>query len=142
MPRPLNQSMIDAIVHGYGDAARRMQTAGLDGVEIVASHGYLPAQFLNPRVNLRDDAYGGELDGRLRFPARGDRRHPAPRCRTASWWGCEFQVPKPTNRGSTRMRPSKRWPVSMTASNYVHITVGYVRQPSEVPIHHRAAPWP
>jgi 2,4-dienoyl-CoA reductase-like NADH-dependent reductase (Old Yellow Enzyme family) len=67
MPRPLKKPMIDAIVHGYGDAARRMQTAGLDGVEIVASHGYLPAQFLNPRVNLRDDAYGGDLDGRLRF---------------------------------------------------------------------------
>jgi 2,4-dienoyl-CoA reductase-like NADH-dependent reductase (Old Yellow Enzyme family) len=67
MPRPLKQPMIDAIVHGYGDAARRMQTAGLDGVEIVASHGYLPAQFLSPRVNLRDDAYGGALDGRLRF---------------------------------------------------------------------------
>jgi thioredoxin reductase len=27
----------------------------------------LPAQFLNPRVNLRDDAYGGDPDGRLRF---------------------------------------------------------------------------
>ena len=67
MPRPLKQAMIDAIVHGYGDAARRMQTAGLDGVEIVASHGYLPAQFLNPRVNLRDDAYGGDWEGRLRF---------------------------------------------------------------------------
>jgi 2,4-dienoyl-CoA reductase-like NADH-dependent reductase (Old Yellow Enzyme family) len=67
MPRPLKKAMIDAIVHGYGDAARRMQTAGLDGVEIVASHGYLPAQFLNPRVNLRDDAYGGDMDGRLRF---------------------------------------------------------------------------
>ena len=67
MPRPLKKPMIDAIVHGYGDAARRMQTAGLDGVEIVASHGYLPAQFLNPRVNLRDDKYGGDLDGRLRF---------------------------------------------------------------------------
>ena len=67
MPRPLKKAMIDAIVHGYGDAARRMQSAGLDGVEIVASHGYLPSQFLNPRVNLRDDAYGGDLDGRLRF---------------------------------------------------------------------------
>jgi len=54
MPRPLKKAMIDAIVRGYGDAARRMQTAGLDGVEIVASHGYLPAQFLNPRVNLRE----------------------------------------------------------------------------------------
>jgi 2,4-dienoyl-CoA reductase-like NADH-dependent reductase (Old Yellow Enzyme family) len=67
MPRPLKPAMIAAIVRGYGDAARRMQIAGLDGIEIVASHGYLPAQFLNPRVNLRDDAYGGDLDGRLRF---------------------------------------------------------------------------
>jgi 2,4-dienoyl-CoA reductase-like NADH-dependent reductase (Old Yellow Enzyme family) len=67
MPRPLRRSMINAIVQGYGDAARRMQIAGLDGVEIVASHGYLPAQFLNPRVNLRDDAYGGDFNGRLRF---------------------------------------------------------------------------
>ncbi len=67
MPRPLKLPMIRAIVEGYGDAARRMQTAGLDGVEIVASHGYLPSQFLNPRVNLRDDDYGGDLDGRLRF---------------------------------------------------------------------------
>lgn len=67
MPRALKKPLIDAIVHGYGDAARRVQTAGLDGVEIVASHGYLPAQFLNPRVNLRDDAYGGDVEGRLRF---------------------------------------------------------------------------
>jgi 2,4-dienoyl-CoA reductase-like NADH-dependent reductase (Old Yellow Enzyme family) len=67
MPRPLKLPMIRAIVHGYGDAARRMETAGLDGVEIVASHGYLPSQFINARVNLRDDEYGGDLDGRLRF---------------------------------------------------------------------------
>ena len=67
MPRPLKLPMIRAIVNGYGDAARRMETAGLDGVEVVASHGYLPSQFLNPRVNLRDDGYGGDLDGRLRF---------------------------------------------------------------------------
>ena len=67
MPRPLKRPMIRAIVGGYGDAARRMQTAGMDGVEIVASHGYLPSQFLNPRVNRRDDEYGGDLEGRTRF---------------------------------------------------------------------------
>jgi 2,4-dienoyl-CoA reductase-like NADH-dependent reductase (Old Yellow Enzyme family)/thioredoxin reductase len=67
MPRPLRSSMIKSIVRGYGDAARRMDAAGVDGVEIVASHGYLPSQFLNPRVNLRDDEYGGDLEGRLRF---------------------------------------------------------------------------
>jgi 2,4-dienoyl-CoA reductase-like NADH-dependent reductase (Old Yellow Enzyme family) len=67
MPRALRQPLIDAIVAGYGNAARRMERAGLDGVEIVASHGYLPSQFLNPRANRRDDAYGGGLENRLRF---------------------------------------------------------------------------
>jgi 2,4-dienoyl-CoA reductase-like NADH-dependent reductase (Old Yellow Enzyme family) len=67
MPRPLSKRMIREIIDGYGSAARRLQKAGLDGVEIVASHGYLPAQFLNPRVNLREDDYGGSFDNRLRF---------------------------------------------------------------------------
>ncbi|MDQ0333034.1 2,4-dienoyl-CoA reductase-like NADH-dependent reductase (Old Yellow Enzyme family) [Mesorhizobium sp. YL-MeA3-2017] len=67
MPRALDQELIKDIIDGYGSAARRMYQAGLDGVEFVASHGYLPAQFLNPRVNLRTDEYGGSLDNRLRF---------------------------------------------------------------------------
>ena len=46
---PLSQRLIREIVAGYGDAARRLKAAGLDGCEIVASHGYLPAQFLNPK---------------------------------------------------------------------------------------------
>ncbi|CAM3041282.1 oxidoreductase [Pseudomonas plecoglossicida] len=67
MPRTLDQAMIDEIVQGYASAARRLHQAGLDGVEVVASHGYLPAQFLNPRVNLRSDGYNGGLEQRLRF---------------------------------------------------------------------------
>ena len=67
MPRPLTKRMIDEIVKGYGEAAARLRTAGLEGVEIVASHGYLPSQFLNPRVNRREDEYGGSLENRLRF---------------------------------------------------------------------------
>src|SRR5262245_30014017 len=67
MPVPLPQRMIREIVSGYGDAARRMKAAGLDGCEVVASHGYLPAQFLNPRVNQREDEYGGSMENRLRF---------------------------------------------------------------------------
>ncbi|PJI46494.1 MAG: oxidoreductase [Pseudomonas sp.] len=67
MPRELSQAMIDEIVQGYADAARRLHAAGIDGVEVVASHGYLPAQFLNPRVNRRSDGYNGDIDARLRF---------------------------------------------------------------------------
>jgi len=67
MPRALDQGMIDDIIAGYGAAARRLHQAGLDGVEVVASHGYLPAQFINPRVNRRTDGYNGDLEQRLRF---------------------------------------------------------------------------
>lgn len=67
MPRELDQGMIDEIVAGYAAAARRLHQAGVDGVEVVASHGYLPAQFINPRVNRRSDGYNGDLEHRLRF---------------------------------------------------------------------------
>ncbi len=67
MPRPMSQAMIAEVVAGYAAGARRLRQAGLDGVEIVASHGYLPAQFLNPELNLRTDQYGGDLDNRMRF---------------------------------------------------------------------------
>ncbi len=67
MPRSMPVEMIEEVIRSFGDAAKRMQEAGLDGVEIVASHGYLPAQFLNSKVNIRDDTYGGSLENRTRF---------------------------------------------------------------------------
>ena len=67
MPRAMPIPLIEEIQAGYASAARRLRDAGLDGVEVVASHGYLPAQFLNPRVNLRTDRYGGSPENRLRF---------------------------------------------------------------------------
>ncbi len=67
MPRAMPIPLIEEIRSGYASAARRLCQAGLDGVEVVASHGYLPAQFLNPRVNLRTDQYGGSAENRLRF---------------------------------------------------------------------------
>ena len=66
-PRALPEELIREIVAGYGTGARRLREAGLDGAEIVASHGYLPSQFLNPRVNRRRDGYGGSEETRLRF---------------------------------------------------------------------------
>ena len=67
MPAPMPLRLIEEIIAGYAAAAGRMAKAGIDGVEIVASHGYLPAQFLNPRINRREDRYGGSFENRLRF---------------------------------------------------------------------------
>ncbi|MHA1527967.1 MAG: oxidoreductase [Alphaproteobacteria bacterium] len=67
IPRALTGPIIRTFVEGYGAGARRVKQAGIDGVEIVASHGYLPAQFLNPHVNVREDEYGGSFENRLRF---------------------------------------------------------------------------
>ena len=67
MPRAMTSALILEIIEGFGAAAARLEAAGLDGVEVLASHGYLPSQFLNPRTNLRRDAWGGDPTGRLRF---------------------------------------------------------------------------
>ena len=67
IPRPMSRPMIRDMIACYADAGARMAEAGLDGIEIVASHGYLPAQFLNPRVNRRTDEYGGSAENRARF---------------------------------------------------------------------------
>lgn len=67
MPRAMPRQLIRDVIEGYGDAAVRLRAGGLDGVEIVASHGFLPAQFLNPNVNIREDEYGGSLENRVRF---------------------------------------------------------------------------
>jgi 2,4-dienoyl-CoA reductase-like NADH-dependent reductase (Old Yellow Enzyme family) len=67
--RPMPVALIEEVIDGYGDTAGRLIEAGYDGVEVLASHGYLPGQFLNPRLNRRDDEYGGTLENRMRFLA-------------------------------------------------------------------------
>ncbi|MDA1069906.1 MAG: FAD-dependent oxidoreductase [Proteobacteria bacterium] len=67
MPRPMPEAMIEEVIAGFGRGAGYLAEAGLDGVEIVASHSYLPAQFINPRLNQRTDRWGGSFENRLRF---------------------------------------------------------------------------
>ena len=68
-PRVMGTDYIQHLVQAFAQAARRMAEAGLDGVELVASHGMLMAQFLNPMTNFRRDQYGGSAQNRFRFVA-------------------------------------------------------------------------
>lgn len=67
IPRAMTTAMIEDVIADYGSTAARLHRAGVDGVELVASHGYLPSQFLNPQINKRTDAYGGSEENRQRF---------------------------------------------------------------------------
>lgn len=69
VPETLTTAEVKDIIAGYGTAAKRITDSGIDGVEIVASHGYLPIQFFNPAVNTRTDDYGGSPENRRRFLA-------------------------------------------------------------------------
>ncbi len=58
---------IEKAVKDFGDAAERVVSAGLDGIELHSSNGYLFNQFLSSAINDRKDDHGGDLINRARF---------------------------------------------------------------------------
>jgi 2,4-dienoyl-CoA reductase-like NADH-dependent reductase (Old Yellow Enzyme family)/thioredoxin reductase len=76
-PKELSREEIEDLIQAFILAAGRAKKAGFDGVMIHMAHGYLLQQFLSPFSNARMDRYGGDLEGRSRFPleiVRGVRR--------------------------------------------------------------------
>jgi len=65
-PKAMDIFDIKRVVGDFGDAARRCQLGGLDGVELLAS-GHLLDSFWSPLTNSRSDEYGGSLANRIRF---------------------------------------------------------------------------
>ncbi len=68
VPREMDRSDMDKVRDDFVSAARRVDEAGFDIVELHFAHGYLLACFISPLTNTRDDEYGGSLENRMRFP--------------------------------------------------------------------------
>jgi 2,4-dienoyl-CoA reductase-like NADH-dependent reductase (Old Yellow Enzyme family) len=66
-PRAATEADIKDVVDRFATTAGLLQEAGFDGVQIHSAHGYLLSQFLSPRTNLRQDAWGGSLENRARL---------------------------------------------------------------------------
>jgi len=68
IPRALSTGELSAMTDDWVAAAERALKAGFDWLEIHNAHGYLVHQFLSPLSNTRNDRYGGDFEGRIRWP--------------------------------------------------------------------------
>lgn len=66
-PRALTTEEVSQVIAEFRQSALNARAAGLDGVELHASSGYLPMQFLSSNTNHRTDRYGGSVENRIRF---------------------------------------------------------------------------
>jgi 2,4-dienoyl-CoA reductase-like NADH-dependent reductase (Old Yellow Enzyme family) len=67
-PEALDAASMKTVREAFAQATRRAARLGFELVEVHAAHGYLLHGFLSPLSNQRNDAYGGSLANRLRFP--------------------------------------------------------------------------
>jgi len=67
LPKAMDRDDIKMVLDAFRDSTLRSLDAGYDIVEVHGAHGYLIHQFLSPISNHRNDAYGGDIEGRMRF---------------------------------------------------------------------------
>jgi len=67
-PKAMDQDDMDKVIKDFCATAERADRAGFEAAEMHCAHGYLFSSFLSPIANRRNDAYGGDREGRMRFP--------------------------------------------------------------------------
>jgi 2,4-dienoyl-CoA reductase-like NADH-dependent reductase (Old Yellow Enzyme family) len=65
--RAVDAAGIERIVEDYRRAATLAVRAGFDSIEVHVGHNYLLSAFLSPKLNRRDDQFGGSVENRARF---------------------------------------------------------------------------
>ncbi|EFA6414522.1 NADH:flavin oxidoreductase [Escherichia coli] len=66
--REMTENEIQETIRAFGDVTKRAIKAGFDGIELHGAHGFLLQNFFSPLFNQRNDRWGGDLEGRMRFP--------------------------------------------------------------------------
>mgnify|MGYP001551634401 FL=1 len=80
-PRALSGDEIRDVIERFAFAAGIAKQTGFTGVQVHSAHGYLLSEFLSPRVNVRDDEWGGPIENRARLlleTVRAVRRNTGP----------------------------------------------------------------
>jgi 2,4-dienoyl-CoA reductase (NADPH2) len=67
-PKRMDIDDTKKVINLFVEAALRAEKSGFDIIELQFGHGYLPAQFISPLVNNRNDEYGGVFENRIKFP--------------------------------------------------------------------------
>lgn len=67
-PREMTRGDMERVRDEFVAATGRAAEAGFDMLEIHCAHGYLLSSFISPLTNTRDDAFGGSLENRMRYP--------------------------------------------------------------------------
>ena len=67
-PKAMDRAEMEQVIQEFVRGACWAHEAGFDMLQLNMAHGYLLASFLSPLTNRRDDEYGGDLEGRMRYP--------------------------------------------------------------------------
>lgn len=67
-PRMLGHDELAEVKGHFVASTRRAEALGFDLIEVHIAHGYFLHSFLSPLSNNRNDEYGGDRAGRMRYP--------------------------------------------------------------------------
>lgn len=81
LPRQASDADLQDVIDKFTQSATIAEETGFDGVQVHAAHGYLLSSALSPRINTRQDQWGGALENRVRLllsVVRSVRAHVSP----------------------------------------------------------------
>ena len=70
VPREMSVGDMDTVAEQFVAAAKNVDRAGFDMIEVHLAHGYLLSTFISPYTNHREDEFGGSIENRMKYPLR------------------------------------------------------------------------